>query len=1515
MKKTLLLFLFLPFLGFAQNVDFVQWNGSTDLAPTILHNFVDASNVTGAGFSNGNPTPTNDGIEGTNWPTANAIDLNKYIQITLNPILDGRIILNEIQFTYKGNSSGYQVRYSKQADFSTSTILTTITNAVPYNTPTSGNLSALNIAINAGEKIYIRFYAYNGGGTWKLMNNNLLKLRGTIVQNPSPMNGTYIVGSATTASFPTLTSTVRALNAVGVSGAVNLLLDNTTYNRSTGETFPLVINPYLGNTNYKVTFKPNTNRTVNIESTNFPSSTSTPAVFKLNGVDNVVFDGSNVTNGITKNLTIYNNNQLNSDRAVIWIASENNSNGANNNEIKNLILRQYARGTYDFSVGVFGGGNSDITSSAQTANSFNVINNVTFTTVGQAVYLEGSSSSLSSGWKIQNNVIGGTTNTTKPHVGIRLNNAKDYEVSQNTISGVLRSNSNNTTTHLAGISVYGTSNGVIFGNKISDVYDSAGSPTYCAGIYVDSGNNSIYNNFINNISTSTNNDNTSNYQYKGHGIFINSGAQNKIYHNTISMDNTSAGGRSSCLFIAGGSNIGIKNNIFYNSQTNGTQYLISSNTDHSAITEFDNNNYFLKSSGTLSNRLSTGTYTTLTTWKGVSSAKEQNSINVEPQFISTTDFHLAQNTTNSGLHAKGTPISTITTDIDNETRSSTTPDMGADEIIVCEQGDQTSFGNNSWIGYVYKWSGSVPNPAVNASPATATNVFIGNVTEPAIFDRNIGSGTVRGVITNICGSAPADNFFVRYKMQTTTTAGTYNFTIGGDDGVRLYVDGNLINVAPANSYAIHSYTTYAAQVILAAGTHSFVLEYFENAQDSRVSFSYGEIKGDVSLPYGINKWNVYGFSAADINLPAYAYAGTYVDNNLNVNTQTSWNKNNSPSSFSGWQGAPIGIDQFTLTYRREGFPCGSYQIQLVNCDDVGEIYLNGTRIFLQNGYTTALTNVGTYALNSASKIEVRLREDGGDANIAVSFVTVPNNYDGTSTPAPGTAITIASNTTVASDLNVCSCTVKTGVTFTIPNNKTLTVDDALIFEGTGKLLINDGGSLLQNNTTANAFQGGSTNFEMQRKTVVRRYDYTYWSSPLTLASGFTLYKMSPNTLSDKYTSYNPNASWVISYGGGLPMTPGEGYSVRGPQNFDIVTPSTQTASFIGIPNNGDVVKTTVQNKFNLLGNPYPSAIDGDKLIRDTNIGTIYLWTHNTPPANDGSSNKYKYASADYAAFNLSGSVRNGGDAAGPTGYIAAGQGFFAKPITTSITYTNSMRVSANNGNFYKTAKTENLEKNRVWLNLSNAEGAFKQTLVGYIEGATNGLDLNYDAASFNGNTYVDFYSINETAKFSIQARALPFENSDVIPLGYKTTVAGDFTISIDHVDGFFDNQKVYLEDKTTGVISDLKTQDYTFKTEAGTFTDRFALRYTNKTLETDDFENVNEGLFVSIKDKVIKVASAKENIKEIHIFDITGKSIYQKGKVGTTEYSISNLQSSDQVLLVKIVLENDYTTTKKVIFK
>jgi hypothetical protein len=497
----------------------------------------------------------------------------------------------------------------------------------------------------------------------------------------------------------------------------------------------------------------------------------------------------------------------------------------------------------------------------------------------------------------------------------------------------------------------------------------------------------------------------------------------------------------------------------------------------------------------------------------------------------------------------------------------------------------------------------------------------------------------------------------------------------------------------------------------------------------------------------------------------------------------------------------------------------------------------------------------------------------------------------------------------------------------VQSGNTLKVTDAITVAPTGTLTFQDSSTLLQESTD-NTINSG--NIEYIRTTLpIRQADYVYWSTPV---KGQTLAAVSPLTESDKYFRFD-GTGWVATPKTTI-MTVGKGYIIRGPEGSSNTVRTAYTATFKGTPNNGTITTETFSaGKNYLIGNPYPSAIDADKFISDLNNkgllqGTLYFWTHNTPVTLGG---YYRYNADDYASYNLSGGTKTMKEAktannapgninSAPQGYIAAGQSFMAGlSFGGQIQFTNSMRVGADkNAQFFKpgkTSKTTAIEKNRVWLNLTNEEGAFKQMLVGYIEGASNDYDRGYDGLSFDGNKYIDFYSIGGVRKFVIQGRALPFTDTDTVPLGYKTTIAGDFTISIDQADGIFTTQSIYLEDKTTGKIQDLRAANYTFTTAIGTFADRFVLRYTNKTLGTGDFENVENGLLVAVKDKTIKVTSAKETIKEVTIFDINGKLLYSKKKVGSTELQISNLQAANQVLLVKVTLENDFTATKKIIFQ
>jgi len=173
-------------------------------------------------------------------------------------------------------------------------------------------------------------------------------------------------------------------------------------------------------------------------------------------------------------------------------------------------------------------------------------------------------------------------------------------------------------------------------------------------------------------------------------------------------------------------------------------------------------------------------------------------------------------------------------------------------------------------------------------------------------------------------------------------------------------------------------------------------------------------------------------------------------------------------------------------------------------------------------------------------------------------------------------------------------------------------------------------------------------------------------------------------------------------------------------------------------------------------------------------------------------------------------------------------GFF---LISLISFGKAANESAleNSNLFNKNTKsiTPVFERHRVWLNLTNIDGLFKQILVGYVTGATNGIDAGYDGVSIDANRYLDFYSVNNDENLVIQGRALPFIPTDIVPLGYRTTVEGVFTITIDEADGALTTQDIFIEDKVGNVVHNLKNSPYSFTTIAGTFKDRFVLSYVD----------------------------------------------------------------------------------------
>lgn len=534
-------------------------------------------------------------------------------------------------------------------------------------------------------------------------------------------------------------------------------------------------------------------------------------------------------------------------------------------------------------------------------------------------------------------------------------------------------------------------------------------------------------------------------------------------------------------------------------------------------------------------------------------------------------------------------------------------------------------------------------------------------------------------------------------------------------------------------------------------------------------------------------------------------------------------------------------------------------------------------------------------------------------------------------------------------IEACSCQVNSGADVEIKSGRYMKLRNELVVEDGGSLTFENNASLVQINEDSE--NSGEIIYKRYTKPV-KRYDFTYWSSPV---EGQTLKKLSPTTLADKYYSYNPNTGWVIHYNGNKIMEPGEGYIIRAPQTFSITAAAIDyNPKFEGPPNNGEITKTLEGNKVYLLGNPYPSAIDADAFLNlnsDLELdaedrvleGTLYFWTHNSPPSDNVGTFPgndpaiYNYTSSDYAAYNRTGGVathagveddddndpNDNNNLSEPTGKIASGQGFFA-PTTKGgeIIFNNSMRLIddavIDNSQFFKmttTAKsTKVLEKNRLWLNLSNAQGAFKQTLIGYVTGATNGYEGSFDGVTYDGNQYVDFYSVNQGANFSIQGRALPFQKKDSIVLGYKTAIVGEFQISIDHADGKLASQKVFLEDKMLNVWHDFK-EPYVFTTEKGIFNDRFLLFYQDKNaVEEDMVDTEVAGVVIAVKDKMITINSADSLINTVAVYDFSGRLVYSNSVINANSTAVRNLFVNHAALIVQLELENGKKVNRKIIY-
>jgi hypothetical protein len=530
------------------------------------------------------------------------------------------------------------------------------------------------------------------------------------------------------------------------------------------------------------------------------------------------------------------------------------------------------------------------------------------------------------------------------------------------------------------------------------------------------------------------------------------------------------------------------------------------------------------------------------------------------------------------------------------------------------------------------------------------------------------------------------------------------------------------------------------------------------------------------------------------------------------------------------------------------------------------------------------------------------------------------------------------------DALACSLNVETGGVLTLNSGRNMTVTNAITVAVGGTFNVMNSANLVQVNDAS--INSGQIN--MERVTNVRLQDYSYWSSPV---QSFPVQSVSPATPAGyifewQTTAANPNGGegyWVNT---SESMFPTKGYILRAPNGFINTLPGNAlTANFIGTPNNGvftptiyrgndyttpgtqTIPRTITDDNWNLIGNPYPSALGVNEFLtlpaNNSIVGGLRVWTHGQLPTNavdpfyqDFLTNYYPN---DYVIINLVGATSGPGD---PT--IGAGQSFMVlmdagAAGSGNVTFNNSMRGAGFTNNiFYRNSNTSNttntVEQNRIWLDLVTPTGSVNRMLVGYVTDATQAEDRLYDSFTDYKPTQ-NFYSLIGNEPMAIQGRALPFVDSDLVNLGVTIPQDGMYSIAISALDGLFEttNQNIYIEDLENNIIHNLKQNPYSFTALAGNITNRFILRYTESRLGNDDLEDLANNVFVVTNDN-LSIKSTSIAIKSVTIHDVLGRIISNKNNVNSNEVSFGNIQKNNTTLLVKIELTNGTIVNKKVIY-
>jgi hypothetical protein len=333
--------------------------------------------------------------------------------------------------------------------------------------------------------------------------------------------------------------------------------------------------------------------------------------------------------------------------------------------------------------------------------------------------------------------------------------------------------------------------------------------------------------------------------------------------------------------------------------------------------------------------------------------------------------------------------------------------------------------------------------------------------------------------------------------------------------------------------------------------------------------------------------------------------------------------------------------------------------------------------------------------------------------------------------------------------------------------------------------------------------------------------------------------------------------------------------------------------------------------WNLLGNPYPSAISAEDFILanysaspgqsqfDPNHVALYLF--------DGTTRGYYYIARSTGWPS--------GTELGET-HIQAGQGFFAMAMSDNsvFTFTKAMQEHSTVTPMLKSGKSDDRWPG-LQLKVKYASGEVVTTVV-YEGSMTTGVDPGYDIGLFKSGQDMELYTLLALKDNGINytRQALPLSGADTLalPVGVDFKKGGEVTFSAVTVP--VDGRRFWLSDKVTGTFTELGLKSYTVTLPADTYgTGRFyIIASANTPTDMRDPGASGDNLRIWVSgDRIIIRGNVSEG-SLCGVYDIGGRRLAEV-RMSDREMNTVDLPAGISGVIVVKVTDGGVAVTRKVV--